>query len=223
MKKILTALLLLAATSMAQAHFVWVERDGNSPPRAYFGEWGHDVREKSGGALDRIKSPQAWLGSSAQSLKIERRADHLEILVTEAGDVTLAETGLAPREDKKAGGKTRTVFHAKAGRSGTKARLDLELMPTVASANEFTLLFRGTPLAKTEIIVFGPPKWEKSFRSDDQGRVRIDTPWSGRYVLEVAHIEEKAGEIAGEKFDRTRNVFTLSFSASDGIAWNAAR
>ncbi|HKQ30310.1 MAG TPA: DUF4198 domain-containing protein, partial [Burkholderiales bacterium] len=111
----------------------------------------------------------------------------------------------------------------KAGRVGIKARLDLELVPTAANANEFTLLFRGAPLAKTEVIVFGPPKWEKSFRSNDQGRVRIDTPWSGRYVIEVAHIEEKAGEIVGEKFDRTRNVFTLSFSASDGIAWNAAR
>ncbi|HKQ30102.1 MAG TPA: hypothetical protein VJS66_02355, partial [Burkholderiales bacterium] len=112
MKKILTALLFIVATNAAQAHFVWIERDGNGPARAYFGEWDRDVREKSGGALDRIKSPQAWLGGSTQPLKIERRADHLEILASEAGDVTLTETGLAPREDKKAGGKTRTVFHA---------------------------------------------------------------------------------------------------------------
>jgi uncharacterized GH25 family protein len=222
MKKLIFVLLLLGANA-AHAHFVWIERDGNAPARAYFGEWAEDVREKTGGALDRIKSPQAWVGAGAQALPIERRADHLEIAATVAGDVTLVEAGLAPRDDKKAGGKTRTVFHAKAGRSATKARLDLELVPTSANAGEFVLLFRGAPLAKTGVTVFGPPKWEKSLRTDEQGRVRLETPWAGRYVAEVEHIEEKAGEAGGEKYDRLRHVFTLSFGVADGIAWNATR
>ncbi len=220
MKKILLAL-ILCATGAAHAHYVWVERDGNGPARAYFGEWENDRIEKTGGLLDRIASSLAYLGGGKEALKIERRADHLEIGVAGAGDVVLTEASLAPREDKKAGGKTKTVFQAKAGRSGTQARLDFELVPVASGANQFTLMLRGAPLAKTDITVFGPPKWEKTFKTDDNGKVTIVTPWAGRYVIEVAHIEETPGEAAGEKYDRLRHVSTLSFVVTDGIAWSA--
>ena len=49
----------------------------------------------------------------------------------------------------------------------------------------------------TEVKVFGPPKWEKSWCTDDQGRVTLQTPWAGRYVVELVHVEEKPGESAG--------------------------
>lgn len=221
MKKIFLILLLLFAAN-AHAHFVWLERDGEASARAYFGEWHRDVREKSGGGLDRIKSPEAWLGSRKKALKLERREDHIEILAKGPGDVVLAETGLAPREDRKSGGKTRTVFLAKAGREGTAPRLDLDLVPLAQGSNTFTLYWRSKPLAKNQVTVFGPPKWEKSFRTDEQGQVKLETPWAGHYVVEVEHVEETPGEAGGEKYDRLRHVFTLSFLAPEGIAWNPA-
>ena len=97
--------LLSAAVTMvfmvgaAQAHFVWLEYDGNGPARAYFGEWAEDVREKTGGALDRIKTPQAFVASSQDPLPIERRADHLEIAVKSDGDIRLIESGMPPRDN----------------------------------------------------------------------------------------------------------------------------
>jgi hypothetical protein len=223
MKKMILVLTMLTATVTAQAHFVWLERDGTGPARAYFGEWDNDVIEKTGGALDRIKSPQAWLGAGKDVLKLERRADHIEIAAKGAGDVVLIEAGLAPREDKKSGGKTKGIFYAKAGRSGTQGRLDLELVPTAPNVNQFVLLFRGAPLEKTGVTVFGPPKWEKSLRTDDEGRVTIPTPWAGQYVIEVAHIEEQPGEFSGEKYDRLRHVATLSFVNAEGKPWTAKR
>ena len=36
---------------IAQAHFVWIERDSEGPARVYFGDWADDIREKTGGAL----------------------------------------------------------------------------------------------------------------------------------------------------------------------------
>jgi hypothetical protein len=219
MKKTLIFLSLLAASNVALAHFVWLERDGDSSARAYFGEWENDIREKAGGALDRIASPQAYLADKKEALKIERRADHLEIQAKSPGDVVLVEAGLSPREDKKIGGRTETLYHAKAGRNATQARLDLELTPTAPNSNQFVLIFRGQPLAKTSVTVFGPPKWEKSLRTDDQGKVTINTPWAGRYVVEVAHIEESPGEFNSEKYDRVRHVATLSFVTASGIEW----
>lgn len=216
-----TAVMLLWMVSAAQAHFIWIERDGDGMARAYFGEWAEDVREKTGAALDRIKSPRAFLTDRTKVLPLERRADYIEIAVAGAGDVHLVEDGLAAREDTRAGGKTKTVFHAKAGRRDTQAVLDLELIPVTANSSTFTLLLRGQPLAKAQVQVFGPPKWEKSFRTDDQGRVTLQTPWAGRYVVEVVHIEEKPGEAGGKAYNRLRHVSTLSFVVEDGIAWTA--
>ena len=39
-------ILILALLDSVHAHFVWLERDGDGPVRAYFGEWIDDIREK---------------------------------------------------------------------------------------------------------------------------------------------------------------------------------
>jgi uncharacterized GH25 family protein len=215
------AVAVLCMVGAAQAHFVWIERDGDGQARAYFGEWAEGIREKTGGLLDRIKSPRAFLTDPTKTLALERRADCLEIALAGGGDVRLVEEGLPPRDDTRAGGKTKTVFYAKAGRLDTRAVLDLELVPVAANSPTFTLLLRSQPLAKAEVKVYGPPKWEKSLRTDEQGRVTLQTPWAGRYVVEVVHVEEKPGGAVGESYDRLRHVSTVSFVVEEGIAWTA--
>jgi hypothetical protein len=216
-----TAILILSLINTAQAHYLWLEREGEGPAYAHFGEWVDDIREKAGGLLDRIKSPRAFLGNSTTPLPIKRHEDKLEIVVTGHGDLRLVENSMAPRDDTEKGGKTRTIYYAKAGRAETTAKLDLELVPTTADGNTLVLLFYGVPLAKTEVTVIGPPKWEKHLTTDDQGRIDMPTPWSGRYVLEVTHFEAKAGSSDNEKFDRTRHIASLSFVQRDGQAWPA--
>ena len=170
----------LFCVGTAQAHFVWIERDSEGPARVYFGEWADDIREKTGGALDRIKSPQALLSTSQQPLPIERQDDHLAITVNGTGDIRLLETGLPPRDDARAGGKTRTVFYAKVGRSETAGKLNLELVPRLANGATFVLMFQGAPLPKTNVTVYGPLKWEKPLRTDEHGQITVPTPWAGR-------------------------------------------
>jgi hypothetical protein len=62
----------------------------------------------------------------------------------------------------------------------------------------------------------GPPKWEKPLETDEQGQITVSTPWSGRYVLEVVYFEQKPGESAGQQFDRSRHISTLSFVNAKG-------
>lgn len=216
-----TVVTIVCIVGTAQAHFVWVEHDGNGPARAYFGEWAEDVREKAGGALDRLKTPHAFVTLPQDPLPIERRDDHLAIVVKGSGDIWLIESGLAPRDSQREGGKTRTIFYARAGRSEAISKLDLELVPAIVNSNTFVLLFRGAPLPKTSVTVLGPPKWEKPLRTDEEGRITVPTPWVGRYVLTVAYVEDIAGSTGGEHFDRTRHVTTLSFVQQDGQAWPA--
>jgi len=208
----------LSLINTAQAHYVWLEREGEGPAYAYFGEWVDDIREKAGGLLDRIKAPRAFLGESTTSLPIKRHEDKLEIVVKGQGDLRLVENSMAPRDDAEKGGRTKTIYYAKAGRSETVSKLDLELVPTEANGNRFVLLFFGSPLPKAELTIIGPPKWEKPLTTNEQGRVTLPTPWAGRYVLEVIYFEEKPGG-GDEKFDRTRHISSLSFTQQSGIKW----
>lgn len=221
--KILAALMaaLCLLPAAAKSHFVWVERDAEGPARAYFGEWQYGEIEKTGGRLDKIV-PSATAGADKKALKQERREDHIALAVKGGGDVRLVESTQAPREDKKNGGFTRSIFQAKAGRAETAARLDLELVPVKAGGNDFVLMFKGKPLPKADLVVFGPPRWEKPLQTDAEGRVTVPTPWAGRYVLKASQLEPGAGTLNGAAYDRTRTTFTLTFVQPDGIAWTEA-
>jgi hypothetical protein len=221
MAKWVTLLTLFAASLMttpADAHYVWLERDGDGPARAYLGEWIDDIREKSGGMLDRIKAPRAFI-SGGEPLPIKRNENHLEIQLKGNGDVRLVESSMPAREDKEKGGATKTIYYAKAGRSETIAKLDLELVPAAPNSNTLVLLFLGAPLPKAEVTIVGPAKWQKPLTTDAKGQVTLPTPWAGRYVLEVTHFEEKPGN-GSEKFDRTRHISSLSFVQQNGLRWN---
>ncbi len=222
LKRLSSAIVLAALAGwggQAQAHMVWVERDGTAPlARAYFGEWAEDVREKAGGYLDMIKGPQAFGTDMGKAYAVTRKNDHLEIAATGSGDVRLTEA-LPPRDDKAKGGKSRTVFHAKAGRAETASKLDFEIVPTAPNANTFVLTHKGQPVPKTEVTVFGPPKWSKVLHTDAEGRFSITTPWKGRYVIETAYQDNTAGESGGTAFDRSRHVGTLSFEVAEGLPW----
>jgi uncharacterized GH25 family protein len=220
----LTILLLpLLLISSAHAHYVWLERDGDGPARAYFGEWVDDIREKSGGLLDRIKAPRVFTGANNEPLPVKRNENNLEITVKGRGDLRLMENSMAPREDKEKGGTTKTIYYARAGRTEAAGKLDLEIVPVKSNNNTFIVLFAGSPLPKAEITVSGPPRWQKRLTTDDQGRFTAPTPWAGPYVLEVVHFDEKAGGSSNERFDRTRHISSLTFVQQDGIRWTGKR
>lgn len=216
---IITMLVTLSLPLSVHAHYVWLERDGDGPARAYLGEWIDDIREKTGGLLDRIKAPRVTLAGGDQALAVKRNENNLEIAVKGRGDVRLVENSMAPRQDKEKGGATKTIYYARAGRAETAAKLDLELVPTAANGDTFVLMFLGAPLAKAEVTIVGPPKWQKPLTTNDKGQATVPTPWAGRYVLEVTHFNEKSGGSGNEKFNRTRHISSISFVQQDGLRW----
>jgi uncharacterized GH25 family protein len=203
----LAAVALLGAAGAAQAHFVWLERSAEGPAKAYFGEWADDVREKRDGLLGKIMVAPVVTGADGKALKASGEgADFVEFAAAGKGDVRLVQAYQFK--------DTLVQYGAKAGRADTKGKLDLELVPAAAGANAFVLQFKGKPLAKTEVTVFGPPKWQKRFYSDENGRIEITTPWPGQYVLEAAHVEDKPGEAGGKAYTKIRYVSTLTFNVT---------
>jgi uncharacterized GH25 family protein len=203
----LAAIALMGSAGAAQAHFVWLERGAEGPAKAYFGEWADDVREKQDGLLGKVLVAPVVTAADGTVLKAsEKGADFVAFAASGKGDVRLAQ----PMQFKE----TLVKYGAKVGRTDTQPKLDLELVPTAAGANSFVLNFEGKPLAKTEVTVFGPPKWEKRFWTDENGRIEITTPWPGQYVLEAAHVQEKAGEADGKSYAKIRYVSTTTFNVN---------
>ena len=222
MSKLISCIVLITALSLitsAHAHFLWLEREGDGATRAFFGEWIDDIREKTGGLLDRFKAPRVSIGASKQLLQVKRNENNLEFATEGTGDVRFVDSSVPPREDNDKGGITKTVYYAKHGRLETAAKLDLELVPAEAIGKTFVLIFLGSPLAKAELTIIGPSKWEKPLITDEQGRVTLPTPWAGRYVLEVTHFDDQARSTGEEKFNRTRHISSLSFEQVEGITW----
>jgi hypothetical protein len=220
---IAAVLLTLSLAAPAPAHYVWLERDGDGPARAYLGEWIDDIREKNGGMLDRIKAPKVFIGVGTETLPVKRNENNLEFPTKGRGDVRLVEDSMPAREDKEKGGATKTIYYAKAGRSETAAKLDLEFVPTTPNGNTLVLIFLGAPLGKVEVTLIGPSKWQKPLVTNEKGQVTLPTPWAGRYVLEVTHFDEKAGGSGSEGFSRTRHISSLSFVQQNGVRWTETR
>jgi len=212
------ASLLASLPGLASAHQLWLEREG-STARAYFGEPVEDLRERSGGLLDRIATPRIFVGEGGQPLALRRTENAIEAtLPAGAGDVRLVEEGLAPF-GRSGAEKTKAVLLAREGRNETRAAMELELVPLTPGGKQFTLFLRGQPLPRAEVTVVAPPRWERRLRTDGEGRVTFDTPWAGRYVAEVAHVENTPGGEGDGTYARRRLVSTLSFTVEEGIPW----
>jgi hypothetical protein len=95
---IIVLLVSLSPLGPAYGHYVWLERDGDGPVRAYFGEWIDDIREKTGGLLDRFKEPRVFLGASNDPAAVKRNENNLEFTVKGRGDVRFVDSSVPPRE-----------------------------------------------------------------------------------------------------------------------------
>jgi hypothetical protein len=205
--KILLFVLVLASSPL-RAHVVWIERDATGAAAAYFGEWAGNVREKQDGYLKMIATPKAFSADGTE-LAITRANDRLNIaaIATGSGDVRLTDTYFGEKA------KSPTVYQAKLGRAETVAKFALELVPEAANSNRFTLLLRGAPLADAEVVLFTSSGWNRTFKTNADGKVTIETPWPGQAVIEVGHLEKKTGEQDGRAYESLRHVFTLTFDA----------
>jgi hypothetical protein len=203
-KFLLPALLFTAAP--LHAHFVWIERDAQGNAAAYFGEWAANVRETEEGYLKLIANPKAFT-ADGKELAVMRANDRLNIAAGATGDIRLTDTYFGEKA------KSVSFYQAKLGRTETTAKFELELVPVAANSNSFTLLLHGQPVPDADVTLFTSSGWNRTFKTDAAGKVTIETPWPGQVIIEVGHLEKKAGEKDGRAYESIRHVFTLTFDA----------
>ncbi|QJR03807.1 DUF4198 domain-containing protein [Sphingobium yanoikuyae] len=207
MLKWTSALLAIACLpAMAQAHEVWVERDGAGPARIYLGEPGDPLPEGGDPEFEKLKAPKLVPASSAAQV---RKAGYIEVAVP-AGDVRVIDDSVFEpwgEEGKKEG----VIYYARAGRSEAKAGMPLEIVPTAAGANSFTLVRDGKPLAGVKVTAISPDKWSKGFVTDAQGRVTLPIKEKGCYILTATQEEKGDLSLRGAKVATLYNIATLTF------------
>ena len=194
------ALLALAASALAgpaHADYVWLQRDGTQA-RAYAGEL-----SRRNTALPPIQAPRAYL-ADGKSLPVAPPAGHTDITAPGADDLRLSTFHVT-------GKGAVTYYQARTGRSETRAANDLELVPTTPGGNTFKLVWKGQTVAASQVNVDTSAGWRRTLAPAADGTVQLDTPFPGRYVLEVSAKVNGSVTVDGQTYNDVRHTATLSF------------
>lgn len=192
-------LFLLAALGScpAWADYLWMKREaGGAVVRA-----GELSQPK--GSLPALVSPKAYL-ADGKALALETRGDHFHIPSSGSSDLRFSAVGV----DEKG---SLTYFHAKTGRSETKAASDLELVPTTPGGNTFRLVWKGTPVAASLVNVSTDAGWSRSLRPAKDGTVSLQPLFPGLYLLEVTAKVNGSVSLNGRQYDDVRHSASLTF------------
>ncbi len=201
MKKLLGLGLGLCFSLSAQAHMLWLERATETQTQAFFGEYNEQLKDTQDSALKSFNRAKATQNNKQLAATVQH--DHLAYATQGTGDVQLSHELLY--------GDALLTYHAKAGRQQLKAAAELDIVPVQANSNTFQVVYQGKPAANTEVTVFSPQYWQKTYSTDAQGQVTIATPWQGQYVVEVAKEADKTGKLEGQAYKKQYLVTSLSF------------
>ena len=221
----LSVALLLASvccSGVASAHGLWIEQTGKTKT-LFYGEPAGPKKETFPGKLENIKAPQATAvlkDGARQEAKVTRGANGFDLGVSAPSQSMLAmETTLEVKDGSKSEmGQFKPMYYARFAAAplvAAKPELKLDVTPT-ATAGRFTVSFDGRPLKAAAVDLIAPNTWVKSFKTDEQGQIQVQTPWRGQYVIEVIHFDKTPGEYQGKKFEGARHRTMLTFAQPVG-------
>lgn len=218
--------LLLLGTA-AQAHQVWLEQDGKEA-KLYFGEFGENLRETSPGLLDKFVKPtgQKLSSKGSEPLALSKTANGFALAGRAArGESLVAEEATYPISERKQGDKVIRSLYQPAARLVTdyaqqQPRLTLDLVPTGQGKDgrvEVQAFYKTQALGKAKVMLVTPSGWAQEHHTDEQGKLTVNLPWQGTYVLELSHTDATAGERGAEKYDRASYVTSLTLEQATGL------
>lgn len=204
----LAFILALALPAVADAHEIWVERDGTGPARIYLGEPAEALPPGGDPEFKRLVAPRIVGQAGA---RLQRKAGYLEAAVP-AGDVRVTDDSVfAPWGD--AGAKEGVVYYARAGRAETATAMPYEIAPLTAGGHRFALMQGGKPMPAAKITVITPDRKSVELTADAEGGVTVPVAAKGRYLLTAAQAETGKLRVAGGPVDKLHHIATTSFVA----------
>ncbi len=222
MKSTLTTLFASALLALpATAHYLWIEAGTPDQARVNYGEFNEGVLEKAGARLDERDGIEGWFtnpDSTKTPLKFEKQPDHFSAkLPTESGWILAQDLkGVVMDWTQYGIGVVKPMFYARAAAAGTVQQaaspaLTLDIVPVAGKPLTYQVFFQGKPLPNAKGFTYAPNQWMQEFATDADGKFTIVTPWTGRYVLELIHLEKAPGEFQDVAYEALRHRVTFSF------------
>lgn len=216
--------MLFALTSVAQAHFVWVVRNGDRI-ELRFSESGESVEPE---LLKKITSSKAWERVPGDGRNMQSR----EIALTLEGD-TLSGTftdkaqsvlvscdyGVVTKGDATFQLKYLAKTYLSPLPGDWKAAKDTEHLPIEitpqwsGSKLVLTVSVNGQATEGLEVASLGCGA-EETLKTDAKGQVTLEPKSSGLLSVRAKFAEAASGEVDGKKFDSVRTYSTLTLPVS---------
>lgn len=213
LKSLATYILLGAFALPVCAHELWLERDGDGRVRVYLGEPDKGVIESGETIAALAPTTQIFTKDPANTATLSVRDDHLQAQVDGNADIRAVNDQVWKPWENDQGELTAALMHARLGRTEVQARMDLELVPTSAGSDRFTLVFKGQPLPGKGVVLITPRNQAQPLTTDEQGLVELSLDAPGRYILAAGHETAANGQtVAGQAVDRLYHGTTTSFS-----------
>lgn len=86
--------------------------------------------------------------------------------------------------------------------------------PTMNGEVNLQVIYKGTPLADTEVTVFVADGWAKTLTTDEKGKIALQLPWAVQYFVEVSKKEEVPGKYKGTPYEFVYHCATYSIDLS---------
>lgn len=210
--------------AVARGHFLWLDCDADKGKvHVYFSEAGEPE------LLKLIAGAKVWQCNRADSFNQLKLAQGKESLVGTADDSARGlfllqhDYGVFSRGEKsmylKYYAKTGPALGSPAWNIDTGKRLALDITPRPNGQNiDLTVRWQGKPLQGAEVTVDGPGLKLIESKSNAKGQLRFPLGKPGTYSIRARHVEDKAGEKNGKKFDNTRHYATLTFMIDQSAA-----
>jgi uncharacterized GH25 family protein len=220
MKKIIITALLALLPATLSAHYIWLEREGDDEARIYYGEIQDGEREVSPGKLDKIKGLKIFSADKAGTAKEvanKKTPKFFSATGLKGAEFVVASALDVPVTDMKKynWGMVKPNYYARFGARTIAAAVKpvntLDILPVAGAENEFQVFFSGKPLEKEKFMLYAPNTWTKEYKTDKDGKVKIDTPWNGQYVIEVLHTDKAPGKFEDKDYESVRHRATYTF------------
>ncbi|KQM66990.1 MULTISPECIES: hypothetical protein [unclassified Sphingomonas] len=203
----LAMMIAVAVPVTANAHEVWVERDGNGPARIYLGEPAEPMPVGGDPEFKNLTAPNI-VGQAA--VRQVRRSGYIEAQVA-PGDVRVTDDSVF-KPWGEAGAKEGVVYYARAGRSETGSRMAYEITPLTADADRFALRYNGKPVGGAKVTLVTPERRSIELTAAADGTITVPAESKGRYLLSAAQVETGRLRVAGGPVEKLHHIATTTFT-----------
>jgi uncharacterized GH25 family protein len=218
---LLTAVALLAGSTCASAHFVFLVPDAAS--RSVKAIFSDTLKPDDRVSIEKIENTRLFaLDASGKESTLKWSLDKVgafgkieglgdgAVVVAGVTDFGILQRGEGKPFWLKYYAKTCIGNWQAAEKAKLGDRVPIELMPIVEAGKvRFLALVAGKPAAKMEISVYAPGKDKVQDLVTDEHGLSAEFAEAGQYGARFKHTEAKSGEDKGKKYEEVRHYATL--------------